>query len=151
MARPSSYTIEIANEICQRIAEDESLISICKDKHMPTRQTVHNWIFNWKKNPVYTDFFDNYCRARDLQPESTYEKLPNLEEQILSGEVNPQAGRVVIDSMHWRMGKRKPKIYGDIKQIDGHIGVDINIKSLPKPVGAGTSTVGHAPPKQLTE
>ena len=116
---------------------------------MPSQKTVFSWIFNWKKRPEYDEFLKNYRYARDLQPESTYEKLPQLEEQILSGEVNPQAGRVVIDSMHWRMGKRKPKIYGDIRHIDGQLGVDIRIGPASKPSGAGTSQVEHKPPKLI--
>lgn len=39
----SRFDLAIAEEICRRIALDESLLSICRDAHMPTPMTVYNW------------------------------------------------------------------------------------------------------------
>ena len=38
------YTPEIAQEILHRISTGESLLKICRDEHMPTRQAVYDWI-----------------------------------------------------------------------------------------------------------
>ena len=38
------YTPEIAQEIFHRISTGESLLKICRDEHMPTRQAVYDWI-----------------------------------------------------------------------------------------------------------
>ena len=42
--RPSVFTPEIAAEICERIAMDESLIKICESDHMPSTNTVYRWL-----------------------------------------------------------------------------------------------------------
>lgn len=44
MARPRNYKAETARKICERIADGESLRSICEDSKMPSRETVRKWI-----------------------------------------------------------------------------------------------------------
>ena len=43
--RPSSFTPKIANEICARLAEGQSLRRISADPKMPDRATVFRWLF----------------------------------------------------------------------------------------------------------
>lgn len=43
-ARPSDYTPELADLICARIIEGESLRSICKDDDMPSAVSVYAWL-----------------------------------------------------------------------------------------------------------
>lgn len=42
--RPSKYTPEIAQEICDRISRGEPLLQICKDDRVPERRTVYDWL-----------------------------------------------------------------------------------------------------------
>ncbi len=41
--RPSSFSDEIADEICRRMAEGETPRQICRDEGMPARSTLTNW------------------------------------------------------------------------------------------------------------
>lgn len=41
--RPSTFTQEIADEICARLATGETLADICRDDHMPAVRTVSHW------------------------------------------------------------------------------------------------------------
>lgn len=41
--RPSSFSQEIADEICERLAKGEPLTEICLDEHMPAWRTVYDW------------------------------------------------------------------------------------------------------------
>lgn len=41
--RPKAYTPELADEIIERIALGESMVSVCADKKMPSRSTVMLW------------------------------------------------------------------------------------------------------------
>jgi len=41
--RPSTFTQEIADEICRRLAQGEPLEKICRDDHMPSSRTVLRW------------------------------------------------------------------------------------------------------------
>jgi hypothetical protein len=44
MGRPSKYTPELVDEICERLSNGEPLAQICRDEHMPGVQTVYDWI-----------------------------------------------------------------------------------------------------------
>ena len=44
--RPSLYTKALAAKICLRLAEGETLRSICRDKAMPDKATVLRWLAN---------------------------------------------------------------------------------------------------------
>lgn len=41
--RPSTFTQEIADEICARLAKGEPLAVICRDERMPAVRTVSDW------------------------------------------------------------------------------------------------------------
>src|SRR5262249_15782713 len=60
--RPSRYSYEIADTICERLAvEGESLRTICADPAMPTKSTVFRWLAR------YEEFRDMYGVAREWQ------------------------------------------------------------------------------------
>ena len=59
--RPTEYTEEIGNTICDRLVDDESLRSICAEPGMPAVATVASWISN------NGEFRDMYARAREFQ------------------------------------------------------------------------------------
>ncbi|HHA1412828.1 MULTISPECIES: hypothetical protein [Enterobacter cloacae complex] len=44
IGRPSDYSEELAESIRLRLAEGESLRSVCRDDGMPCKQTVLRWI-----------------------------------------------------------------------------------------------------------
>lgn len=43
MARPSKFTRQLADEICERLGEGEPLRQICRDERMPHWTTVYDW------------------------------------------------------------------------------------------------------------
>lgn len=43
MGRPSTFTQEVADAICERLAEGEPLRQICRDEDMPAWRTVYDW------------------------------------------------------------------------------------------------------------
>jgi transposase-like protein len=59
VAYPSSYSDELALEICTRLAEGESLKRICSDEGMPNRSTVNAWR---RDHPAFSAMF---ARARE--------------------------------------------------------------------------------------
>jgi hypothetical protein len=115
--RPSIFTQEIADEICKRIATGESLIQICKDEHMPCRDTVHAWLLEEDKKA----FSDQYTRARDAQAEYLFDEILELSDeapdQIVgddkSDNARVQAKRLQVDSRKWYLSKVLPKKYGE--------------------------------------
>ena len=113
--RPSSFTQRKADEICRRIADGESLRSICLRDGMPTRMTVRKWMRDRK------EFLDQYTRARDDQAETFVDEIMDIAE----GVEDPQRARLMIDARKWAAGKMKPKKYGD--KIDHNVTGDMSL------------------------
>lgn len=112
IGRPTEYSVELADLICERLANGEGLVSICKDETMPARSTVHNWL-NDKSEFYKPDFLDKYVRARDDQADYKAEEIEEIADKVLAGTVKPDAARVAIDAKKWTASKLKPKRYGD--------------------------------------
>ena len=104
--RPSSYSDEIAEKICDGLANGRSLRQICKDEGMPDRGTVLRWE---DKNP---DFAAKCTRARGWQGEYVFDEIGEIENAVLVGKITPEQAKVVIGSKQWRAGRLAPKRYG---------------------------------------
>ena len=112
--RPTSYSQEIADELCALLAEDDlSLKQICELPGMPTSRTVYNWL------RTNDEFFRLYARARQDQAHSSVYRLQELEGKVECGALEPNAARVIADSIKWRASKLLPKAYGDRIQHSG--------------------------------
>lgn len=122
MARPSIYSQELADTICKRLAEGESLRSICRDDAMPTKSTVCKWLFDSDKRA----FADQYARAREVQAELMAEEIVEISDDTsrddivdpLTLQVKPNnewlaRSRLRVDARKWVASKLLPKKYGD--------------------------------------
>jgi hypothetical protein len=58
--RPSVYTEELVEEICDRLADGEPLRHICRSDGMPSWRTVYDWLGQNE------DFAARIARAREL-------------------------------------------------------------------------------------
>ena len=129
IGRPTSFTQHIADIICIRISEGESLKSITQDEAMPDRATVYRWL------AADTAFCDMYARAREDQADTLADEImaiadetPDLnpildkhgaliEIQLHSAYLQWQKQR--IDARKWTAMKLKPRKYGDRMQVAG--------------------------------
>lgn len=137
MGRSSTYTDEIASAICARLAEGESLASICGDEHMPAAPTVRGWI---------TDDVNGFAalsaRAYSLGYEALAEQCLHIADTPLEGvetstnekgEVSEKRGdmlqhrRLQIDTRMRLLGKWAAKRYGDRiqQEVTGADGKDL--------------------------
>lgn len=107
MGRPTSYTTDMADAICDRLCDGESLRAICKDEGMPPMGTVMRWL------SVHEDFREQYARAREAQGEVDADLVGDIGLRVARGELEPQAARVAMDAAKWSASKRLPKKYGD--------------------------------------
>ena len=71
--RPTRYTKKISKEICFRLAEGESLSSICKSEHIPHRSNILRWVLS--KSTTYAGFRDDYILARQIQAETLVDDI----------------------------------------------------------------------------
>ena len=106
--RPSSFSQKVADEICRRIAEGESLRAICSEKGMPCRMTVFKWLQD------IPSFADQYARARQDQADTYADDIVRIADQ----ELDANRARVRIDARKWVAGKLRPKVYGDKVQTE---------------------------------
>ncbi|CAB5212698.1 hypothetical protein UFOVP191_10 [uncultured Caudovirales phage] len=109
MARPSSYTQELAGKICEGIAQGNSLVKVCYALDIDYG-TVYDWI---KKHP---DFADNYTHAREAQADYLADGVLDIADD---STLMADDRRVKIDARKWYAGKLKPKKYGDKIGIGG--------------------------------
>jgi hypothetical protein len=124
--------------ICDRIAKGESLTAICKDVNLPSITTV----FRWLDTEGNESFVRDYTRARQLQGHAAYLEIqeverrmqvpkkvsdPDNEGKLISNPeyLDPNTGRVLIDSIKWRAGRMLPKTYGD--KLDLDVSGDVNV------------------------
>jgi hypothetical protein len=66
--RSSGYSAEIAETICGRLINGESLRAICADPAMPARATVFRWLASDQ------EFRRSYAFARECQAEDMLER-----------------------------------------------------------------------------
>jgi hypothetical protein len=139
--RPSIYTEELAAEICERIANGESLRRVCLDERMPPAGTVCRWLAEAK----HIGFREQYAKARERQADAIFDealdiaddgsndwmqdKNPDNPGYKLNGE-HVQRSRLRIDTRKWIAGKLNPKKYGEksTTEITGKDGGPIETK-----------------------
>ena len=127
MAGTTTYSQEIADRICDEIANGSNLNRLCESDDFPTQQTVFNW---FKQQPA---FFENYAHARSLRAGVRSDRIDGYLQQVLSGKLDANSARVIIDAEKWQAGKENPKVYGDKVQqeVSGAGGGPVVLNILP--------------------
>lgn len=105
MGRPSGYSQELADRLCEQLADGKSLRTICKSEDMPGKTTVLRWL---RDNE---DFRGQYARARDEQADSIADEMIDIADGGDGGDV--QRDRLRVDTRKWVASVLKPKKYGD--------------------------------------
>ena len=113
--RPSAYTEDLATMICDRIADGESLRSICNDRDIPNWRTVLRY---FERD---AEFASKYARAREFQADVMDERILTVADACTNETA--QADRVKIMAYQWRASKLALKRYGD-KFTNEHTGPD---------------------------
>lgn len=116
--RPTDYTPEIAEAICEHIANGRSLVTYCKENGVHY-STVMRWLSSNEQ------FRDNYTRAREDQANFLAEEILRISDDGTNDTYTDEDGKVVVnqdvlarsrlrvDSRKWYASKLLPKKYGD--------------------------------------
>jgi hypothetical protein len=124
LGRPSTYNEHIAQVICVRIAEGESLRKIVLDEKMPDRATIYRWLLD------KPDFCNQYARAREDQAETHADEIVDIADQI-PYQLTDKDGNIRLDSAYvqwqrnridarkWVASKLKATKYGDVLKHTG--------------------------------
>jgi predicted ATPase with chaperone activity len=117
--RPTDYSSEIADEICRRISQGETVRQIIAAEGMPAESTIYLWI---AKHP---EFSEKYARAREVQLERWEDEIVEISDDATNDWMAREEGAKAVDHEHisrsklrvdtrkWIMSKRLPKKYGD--------------------------------------
>jgi hypothetical protein len=153
MGRPSSYTFEVSEAICEQMAGGKGLRAICAQEGMPDRHTVLKWL---NERP---EFVTRYAQAREALMDWYSEEIRRIAfddsgdliidgDRVMSGHHVVQRARLKVDTVKWIMAKLHPGKYGDkATMLDANAGpITISwLPSDPAPIAPAPE-----PPKQIT-
>lgn len=136
MARPTDYTIDIARDICTKLAHGIPMTKICKQEGMPDISTVYRWLLKDK------EFCDMYARAREDAADTLADEIIEISDDASNDTITQRHGnnevevenrewtnrsRLRVDARKWVAAKLKPRKYSDQLKIDAEIKGDIKI------------------------
>ena len=138
MGRKTTFTREVGDAICDRLANGESLRDVCLDDAFPTERTVREWALdNVGKSDDYEGFGPQYARAREMgylrlaeelldiadngQNDWIEKRLQNDETIAVVNHEHINRSRLRVDTRKWILSKMLPKVYGD-KIVTEHTG-----------------------------
>jgi len=129
MGRPSEYSDEIAEAICEALVEGRSLRSICAAADMPAASTVFRWL------AANEAFRDRYARAREAQADALFDEILDIADDGAKDYVvdrdsdgsehkrvdheHISRAKLRVDARKWMASKLLPKKYGDRVELDG--------------------------------
>ena len=137
VGRPTDYSKDLADEICSRLVEGESLRSICRSEGMPVTGTICRWL---GEKP---EFKEQYALARENQADTLADEIIDIADDgsndwmerngkdgspgwFLNGE-HVQRSKLRVDARKWTASRLKPKKYGEhsSRELTGKDGADL--------------------------
>lgn len=115
MREPVTFSQEVFDAICERIAEGESLRKICESEGMPHKSNVLRWLED--ENNVLLR--DQYARAREQQADKLFDETIEIADNKGTEKGQVARDRLRVDVRKWAAGKLRPKKYGDKHIIGG--------------------------------
>ncbi len=107
----AEFSQPLFDQICERIADGESLRAICAENDMPSVTSVMRWLAADAK------LGEQYARAREVQGDGEFDKAREI--AFAATPETVQVARLQYDAVRWRAGKLRPKVYGDKVSIGG--------------------------------
>jgi hypothetical protein len=132
--RPTVYTPELGEAICELLAEGRTLTNICKQhSEFPAARTIRRWAID----PAHP-FSPQYARARevgyhrmaddilDISDDGTNDYRMRLDsdgEQVglVIDHDHIARSRLRTENRKWLLSKALPKIYGDKLELNGSL------------------------------
>lgn len=117
--RPTKCTQQVADELCAKLADGQSLRSVCADESMPEKSTVLLWVVNGREiDGTGRQFSDQYRVAREAAGYSHADEALDMRSMVYSGEIEPSAAKVILDALKWGAERMAPKAHNPKQEID---------------------------------
>jgi hypothetical protein len=133
-AQPVRFSQELADRICDRLADGETLRAICRDAGMPDERTVRRWSLD-----AESPFKPQYARAREIGYHRMADEIIEIaddgtndyvERKNKDGETHRafdaeqvQRSRLRVEARKWLLSKALPKVYGDRLDLNASVGL----------------------------
>lgn len=108
---------EATDSICSLIMQGNSLRKACKGANLPAVSTFMKWTLEDGA------IAEQYARAREARADSRADEIDEIVDLVKTGELKPDAARVMIDAHKWQAGKENSKRYGDKIDVNGNFSV----------------------------
>jgi hypothetical protein len=129
MVRPTEYSPEVVDAICDQMVNGKGLLKICADDNMPGRTTIYRWLAT---NP---EFRKRFAEAREALMDFYAEQILNIafdesgdvildqgkdgKTSAVANHAKVQRDRLKVDSLKWTASRLFPKRYGDKMELLG--------------------------------
>lgn len=122
---------EVMSQICQLMAEGQSLRRICAAvEGMPKHSTVCGWMLEDK------ELSDQYARARALLSDFRFDEYRDAAQEIVDRRIKEgweprdaiAMARLECGNMQWELSKLNPKKYGDKLELAGDPANPLHLK-----------------------
>lgn len=150
------YSEEVGDAICMLLASGRSLNWICKQKGMPTRWAVYQWLLD----PGLAHFRAKYKQAREDQVESLVDEIPDIADDASNDFMEGKNGyrvndehirrsQIRIEARKWIAERMQPRKYGPsaelrLKDPDG-----VAKPTIIQVVAAQPKTIEHDPAERV--
>lgn len=104
--RPASYSTELAEEICEHVANG-GFVSQLQKKGLPSHTTISRWL---NENEEFSAMF---ARAREQRAETFADQIV----EIADTEEDAAKARVRVDARKFVASKLLPRTYGDKQEV----------------------------------
>lgn len=134
--RPTKYTPELAEKICQRVATHDVGIQRLCDMYddMPDKSTIRLWKL------VHPEFSTQYIKAKQEQVTNFAEDIIDIadngskdyeltDDGFKLDNEHIQRSRLRVDTRKWYASKLAPKIFGDAKRVEELEGENERVKA----------------------
>jgi hypothetical protein len=120
---PSVYRPELAIEICERVAEGETLRQICQSDGMPTATTFRRWVV--AEEPLR----EAWHAARELKADTLFDEALDMARAVAEEPGTTQRLRgydLAMQQLRWSAGKLNPAKYSERSQLSFIVPIQIN-------------------------
>lgn len=93
--------------------------SVCADNHLPEKATVLWWVVTGREiDGTKRQFSDQYHAAREAAGYSHADEALDMRHMVYAGQLEPNAAKVILDSLKWGAERMAPKRHSQRQEID---------------------------------
>lgn len=133
MGRPSKYSPELIEAICERLSKGEPLAAICRDEGMPCHATIWNWMNDQEDVERASFVSEAIACAREAGEEQIALDCLNIADdngkdmrllesgvEVVNSDV-VQRAKLRIDTRLKLLAKWNPKKWGEKQSVDMNV------------------------------